>query len=132
MKDATYRGVAGRAIIRKEDWSKVGVDSTDVTWNGYGDTQSVAEEAAEHLAKYDDRFEVEGAEDDSAYARRLRVDRNEQLNRQRVGTRGGIAPDMQAEGEGVPARHVADGEGDPVAMTAEEVEGKKASKGKKK
>ena len=95
MKDVTYRGRAKRATITDEQWKAVGVDSASKVWEGYGSSQEVADEAADYLAKYDDRFEVDGAGDDSAYAKRLRVDTTEQITRQRFGTRGGIAPDMQ-------------------------------------
>lgn len=90
MRKATYRGASGVARIREADWKAVGVTSKDVTWSGYGDAQEVANEAAEHLAAKDERFEVEGAGDDSAYARRLTRDTSEQANRERVSTRGAL------------------------------------------
>lgn len=94
MRKATYRGAAGVARIREADWKAVGVSSKEVTWTGYGDTQEVANEAAEHLAAKDERFEVEEAGDDSAYARRLARDTSEQVNRERVGTRDTLTFDL--------------------------------------
>lgn len=93
VKDVTYRGTAHRARITEDNWSSHNISSKDVEWNGYGDTKSIANEAADWLAEHDDRFEVKGAGDDSAYGRRLRVDTTEQINRERVGTVGGVAPE---------------------------------------
>lgn len=98
MKKVTYRGTAGRARIREQDWKAVNVSSKEVVWNGYGDEQEVANDAADHLAEKDDRFEVEGAGDDSAYARRLSRSSSEQTNRARVGTRGNVGPSATTTG----------------------------------
>ena len=86
MKKATYRGDAGIARIRAQDWEAVGVQSKEVVWHGYGDVQEVNEDAAAYLADNDNRFEVEGAGEDSAYAVRLATSPREQINRRRVGT----------------------------------------------
>lgn len=99
MKTVTYRGTASRATIGKDQWSKVGVSSKDVEWSGYGDSQEVADAAADYLAANDSRFEVAGSGDGSAYAKRLRTDKNEQVNRERVGTSGGIAPESDQSDE---------------------------------
>lgn len=100
MKKVTYRGLAHRAVIREEDWDAVGVSSKEVEWNGYGDEQDVANEAADHLAEKDDRFEVEGAGDDSAYARRRRSDPLEDVRRERTGTRATVGPETPFPGRG--------------------------------
>lgn len=97
-KTVTYRGTAHRAVIRKEDWDAVGVSSKEVEWNGYGDEQDVANEAADYLAEKDDRFEVEGAGDDSAYARRLKTDDLEPVRRERTGTAGTVGPETPFPG----------------------------------
>ena len=91
MKQATYRGAAGIARIREQDWKAINVSSKEVVWHGYGDTQEVTNEAAERLAAKDDRFEIEGSKD-SVYAQRLARSPSEQTNRARVGTRGNVNP----------------------------------------
>lgn len=96
MKDVTYRGRAHRARITEDNWKERNISSKEVAWNGYGDTQSVSNEAADWLAENDDRFEVKGAGGNSAYARRLQTDATEQVNRERFGTTGGVAPEGTA------------------------------------
>ncbi len=98
MKQVTYRGTAGIARIREQDWEAAGVSSAQAEWRGYGDVQEVSNEAADFLAKNDDRFEVEGATD-SAYARRSTSSPSEQTNRERVGTRVLSVPESPPETE---------------------------------
>lgn len=62
MKRVTYVGTADVARIREDEWHAVGVSSKEVTWKGGGDTQEVANEAADYLAEHDTRFKVEGDE----------------------------------------------------------------------
>lgn len=92
-KQVTYRGTAHRAEITSDQWDAVGVKSADVEFNGYGDQQEIANDAADYLAQHDDRFEVEGSDDDSAYARRLRTDGLEHVRRERTGSpRSAVTP----------------------------------------
>ena len=62
MKEVRYDGNAHKTTITEDEFGTAGVKSKSITWEGNGDVQEVANEAADWLVENDTRFSL--ADDD--------------------------------------------------------------------